>query len=104
MLGLPQDTAWLLASDTPKVREEPMVEELHKGGKIVYLESRPTHIDRSQPDALAIYESWAVWWTLAFHTEALVLSHSNFGWSAAEIGQRRAWHFPTCRVADVTSP
>lgn len=60
--------------------------------------------DRSSPDVDGIFQSWALWWVLAFETDALLLSHSNFGWSAAEIGQRRAFHFPSCRPADVTSP
>lgn len=98
------EAAWLLASDTLLARRHPAVEALHSAGKVVYLEQRPTHIDRSSPDLEAIVETWALWWVLAFHTEALLLSHSNFGWSAAEIGQRRAFHFPSCRVADVTSP
>ena len=98
------DAAWLVASDTLLARHHPAVEALHRAGKVVYLEQRPTHIDRSSPDLQAIVETWALWWVLAFHTEALLLSHSNFGWSAAEIGQRRAFHFPSCRVADVTSP
>ncbi|CAK9093338.1 unnamed protein product [Durusdinium trenchii] len=96
-------SAWLLASDTLKIRQHPVVEQLHRAGKVVYLEDRPTHIDRSSPEVVSILQSWAVWWVLAFHTEAL-LSHSNFGWSAAEIGQRSAFHFPSCRPADVSSP
>ncbi|CAJ1344576.1 unnamed protein product [Effrenium voratum] len=102
-LGL-QNSAWLLAADTMKVRRAPQVARLHELGKVLFLEDRPTHIDRSTPDALGIFQSWAVWWVLAFETDAVLLSHSNFGWSAAEIGQRRAFHFPTCRPADVTSP
>ncbi|OLQ09654.1 Tonsoku-like protein [Symbiodinium microadriaticum] len=103
-MALPGDTAWLLAADTLKVRNHPGVSSLHSVGKVLYVEERPTHIDRSSPDVDAIYQSWAVWWILAFETEALLLSHSNFGWSAAEIGQRRSFHFPSCRPADVTSP
>ena len=103
-MALPGDTAWLLAADTLKVRDHPGVSSLHSVGKVLYVEERPTHIDRSSPDVDAIYQSWAVWWILAFETEALLLSHSNFGWSAAEIGQRRSFHFPSCRPADVTSP
>ncbi|CAE7350097.1 TONSL [Symbiodinium natans] len=103
-MGLPGDTVWLLAADTLKVRDYPSVLHLHTLGKIMYVEQRPTHIDRSSPDVTAIYQSWAVWWILAFETQALLLSHSNFGWSAAEIGQRRSFHFPTCRPTDVTSP
>ena len=99
-----QDSAWLLAADTLKIRQQPAVVQLHSIGKIVYLEDRPTHIDRSSPDVDGIFQSWAAWWVLAFETEAILLSHSNFGWSAAEIGQRRAFHFPSCRPADVTSP
>ncbi|CAE7946959.1 TONSL [Symbiodinium sp. KB8] len=87
-MALPGDTAWLLAADTLKVRNHPGVSSLHSVGKVLYVEERPTHIDRSSPDVDAIYQSWAVWWILAFETEALLLSHSNFGWSAAEIGQR----------------
>eukprot|EP00434_Breviolum_minutum_P013461 symbB.v1.2.011866.t2/scaffold807.1/size160841/11 len=98
------DAAWLLASDSLKLRQHPAVMQLHEAGKIVYLEERPTHIDRSSPDVDGIFQSWALWWVLAFETDALLLSHSNFGWSAAEIGQRRAFHFPSCRPADVTSP
>ncbi|CAE7328941.1 TONSL, partial [Symbiodinium necroappetens] len=101
-MALPGDTAWLLAADTLKVRNHPGVSSFHSVGKVLYVEERPTHIDRSSPDVDAIYQSWAVWWILAFETEALLLSHSNFGWSAAEIGQRRSFHFPSCRPADVT--
>ena len=54
------------------------------------------------PAALA--EAFATWWALAFRTSALVLAHSNFGWSAAEIGGRRAYFFRTCTLADARSP
>ena len=97
--------AWLLASDTLKLREHPSVRQLHQLGKVVYLEDQPTHIDRSSPEVLSIVQSWALWWILGFHTEALLLSHSNFGWSAAEIGLNpNAFHWPSCRPADVSSP
>eukprot|EP00438_Fugacium_kawagutii_P029183 Skav223821 [mRNA] locus=scaffold3121:40459:41208:- [translate_table: standard] len=99
-----QDSAWLLSADTLKIRQHPAVVQLHNVGKILYLEDRPTHIDRSSPDVDGIFQSWAAWWVLAFETSVILLSHSNFGWSAAEIGQRRAFHFPSCRPADVTSP
>eukprot|EP00913_Durusdinium_trenchii_P000270 g244.t2 len=44
-------SAWLLASDTLKIRQHPVVEQLHRAGKVVYLEDRPTHIDRSSPES-----------------------------------------------------
>eukprot|EP00392_Amoebophrya_sp_AT5.2_P008144 g8163.t1 len=64
------------------------------------------HLDRSSLSLLAVgmAEVWAQWYALGFFTEAVVLSASGFGATAAEVGRQvHTWFGKGCVRADVSA-
>ncbi|CAK0890125.1 unnamed protein product, partial [Prorocentrum cordatum] len=107
----PDEVAWYVASDTAEVEALPLFAQLRAQGKIAFLpaghnDAAIVHLDRS-PMAVAVHgltDTWAQWLTIA-SAEAVVLSTSNFGVTAAEAGRVRHAFLGTggCLPADVTA-
>lgn len=99
------DAHFVLFADTDLVLELPRVKQLLESGKIIWPAQTDSlvHLDRS-PATLTVrglLRVWADWWTLAFDTDALVLSHSGFGATALEVGpERPAFVGKGCIAAD----
>ena len=102
-LKLGDNTRWLLSSDVDssilKRYIETIPDSIRFSSKIIYIASKITHIDRSRDLYAEIIEggfitSWASWWLLSQNMEALVLSRSGFGDTAAMAGE-----LPASRVA-----
>lgn len=86
------DVAWYLAADTAEVGSSSVVNELIKRGKLAFLpgdqDAAIIHLDRSPlPIAvMGLTDTWAQWLTIA-SADAVILSASNFGVTAAEAGR-----------------
>eukprot|EP00397_Hematodinium_sp_SG-2012_P049805 GEMP01057596.1.p1 GENE.GEMP01057596.1~~GEMP01057596.1.p1 ORF type:complete len:185 (+),score=41.08 GEMP01057596.1:174-728(+) len=104
MLQFPANkTRWFLAADAPlEIPEEfaskvfgPADPETNELNNIV-------HLDRSQIGDLVVglVDAWAQWLLLA-SSDAVILSESGFGATAAEIGHTEAFLGATCVRADV---
>eukprot|EP00927_Polykrikos_kofoidii_P034893 TRINITY_DN29507_c0_g1_i1.p1 TRINITY_DN29507_c0_g1~~TRINITY_DN29507_c0_g1_i1.p1 ORF type:complete len:958 (-),score=126.16 TRINITY_DN29507_c0_g1_i1:52-2877(-) len=100
-LGWPSnDVAWYLAADTAEVEDSPRVAELRLAGKLSSAsdarlasgEAAPgvVHLDRSPLEYLVAgtADTWAQWLAIAA-ADAVVLSASGFGVTAAEAGRLR---------------
>lgn len=90
-----EEVAWHIAADTSDVSSDPRFAELYNRGKLTFLSGQQSeaaiiHLDRS-PVSLAmmgIADTWAQWLTIA-SADAVVLSTSGFGVTAAEAGRLR---------------
>eukprot|EP00438_Fugacium_kawagutii_P009323 Skav234541 [mRNA] locus=scaffold2556:199209:216865:- [translate_table: standard] len=93
-IGLPSNTPWFLSSDTFSAMELQEVKELHERGKLVLLDGERgertwhlAHVDRSHANLglQGFVDSYVAYLLLA-SAQAVVLSRSFFGETAAEIG------------------
>lgn len=99
------DVAWYVASDTADVVK------VATGEKLTFLppdaDAAIVHLDRSAVEltVLGVADTWAQWLVIA-RADAVVLSTSGFGVTAAEAGRvRHAFLGPhDCVMADLTAP
>eukprot|EP00933_Yihiella_yeosuensis_P031942 TRINITY_DN25533_c0_g1_i1.p1 TRINITY_DN25533_c0_g1~~TRINITY_DN25533_c0_g1_i1.p1 ORF type:complete len:710 (-),score=87.62 TRINITY_DN25533_c0_g1_i1:74-1966(-) len=107
-LHLPGETLWLLSADTTAAFSDVEVSRYMADGKLKPLaaHSEPIHIDRSALDLTlpGLIPTWAEWF--AFGTaNAVILSASGFGVTAAEVGGvPHAFYFEGCVEADLSLP
>lgn len=106
-----EDVSWYIATDTVDVQELPKFAELQKRGKLAFLpaghsDAAIVHLDRSPMPLVVegITDTWAQWLTIAT-SDAVVLSTSNFGVTAAESGRVRHAFLgrPGCLQTEVTA-
>ncbi|CAD7942412.1 unnamed protein product [Amoebophrya sp. A120] len=112
----PRTTRFFLAADA-ETEDWPELADWYESGKLIgpsfhdpvtrqRFSNAVVHLDRSSLALLAVgmAEVWAQWYALGFFTEALVLSASGFGATAAEIGrQTHTWFGKGCIRADMSA-
>lgn len=105
------EVAWYVATDTAQVAEAPRFAELRARGKLTFLpaghsDAAIIHLDRSPLvyAAVGVTDTWAQWLTIAA-ADAVVLSTSNFGVTAAEAGRLRHAFLGAhgCLLTDITA-
>ena len=104
----PDLTRWLLVADTESVLRDENVLSHVASGKLVPVGARhaPVHIDRSSLDIVlhGLLPTWAEWFILGT-VDAIILSASGFGVTAAEMGGvPHAYFFEGCVEADLSVP